>query len=657
MASLAAHHLLLVASAAALAAFGWRVAGALGAWGLERGVGAAVVAAAAAAISALTWGLAGLGGNAYVLAATALLLAAAARRVSPQPGMAGRRRHSTWVVVGAWAAAGAGLAWFAWLTRHPAFGVDPLTYHLPEAVMWAQGGHPGRGEEVVYEFPIQNYPLTAELLLAWGLAVGRSLGASLALVPLAAVLFTCAGWAALRRLGVPAAAAALALAAILLLPLTARQLHGPNTDLPALAWLAATWCLTLAARDRTALLALAVVAAGLAIGTKTTVAPFALAALAFAGWRARHALRAHSRGLLAGLAVAVAVGGVWYLRNLIDHGSPFWPFVATPWGDELPPYLEAIDVAFLERPLDTLRGRESIYADALAGGLALLVAALAAAALARTRAVVLGAAAVAAGALLWGLAPFTGRIDDPLRDLSISTPRYLLPTLSAAAATLALAARHHRWAVPALVIAALWSLERTLAMPYPGAPSAALLAAGLVAGAIASRVVPRAVVPAAAALAAVVALTAAADGLPGRHAAIGQISGGGVIAWLEDNAGEADLHWAPGILGVAAGERLQRELHFIPRDEPCDAVRARRGFVIVALIPQPELRSAFTARDCFEDVAPAYEEPYWKVYDIRQSASTSRQPSRPSVRTSKSSGVIAAARGSSSRRARVSMRS
>jgi hypothetical protein len=650
------HHLLLVAASAALAAFGWRVAGLAGAAGLERGVGAAVVAAAAAGISALAWGLAGLGGEPLVLAGTAVALWVASTRL-PAPerrgggAMPGSRRRS----VAGWAAAGAGVAWFAWLARYPALGIDPLTYHLPEAVLWAQGGHPGRGEEVVYEFPIQNYPLTAELLIAWGIAIGRSLGPAMALVPLAAALFACAGWAALRRLGVPRAPAALAIAAILLLPLTARQMHGPHTDLPALAWLAATWCLSLAARDRTPVLALALVAGGLAIGTKTTVAPFVLGALVVAGWRARHALRARIRPLALGLAAATAVGGVWYLRNLIEHGSPLWPFVATPWGDALPPYLAAIDTAFLERPLDTLRGRESTYVNALAGGLILLPVALLAV-LTRRRAVVVGAAAVAAGALLWGLAPFTGRHDDPVIDLSISTPRYLLPTLAAAAATLALAARRSRWPAWVLAAAALWSLERTLALPFPGAPSLTLLLAGAAAGALAFPVARRAPVLLAAAAAAVL-LTAVADDLPRRHAAIGQISGSGVMTWLEDHAGEAPVHFAPGVLGVASGDRLQRPLRFIARDEPCERVRERDGWVVIALIPNPERRAPFTARDCFTGVTPAYEEPFWRVYDVRQTASTSRQASRPSSRTAKSAGVIAAERGSSTRRARVSSRS
>ena len=269
---------------------------------------------------------------------------------------------------------------------------------------------------------------------------------------------------------------------------------------------------------------------------------------------------------------------------------------------------------------------------------------------------------MALGALLWGLAPFTGRIEDPVIDLSISTPRYLLPTLATAAATLALAARRHRAATWVLAAAALWSLERTLAIPFPGAPSAALLLAGAAAGAVAGLLwrraaPPRIAVAVVAAAVAVAGLTAAADDMPRRHAEIGQISGAGVIAWLEDRAGDDDLHFAPGILGVAAGERLQRDLRFIPRDEPCASVRMRRGWVVIALIPNPDRRTPFTARDCFDGVVPAYEEPYWRVYDRRQTTSTSRHESSPSARTEKSPGSIAAARGSSSRRARVSRRS
>jgi hypothetical protein len=655
--AIAAHHALLLAASAALAAAGWRLAGTLGAASLERAVGAAVAAGAAAGLSSLGWGLVGLGGSPWVLSGTAGALWLGSRLLpAPHVPPWRRLRPTGWAM----AALGVAVAWFAWLARHPVMGIDAITYHLPEAVLWVQEGHPGRGEEVVYEFPIQAYPLTGELLLSWILAIGGSLGVALAFVPLAAALLAAAGWAGLRRLGAPPTTAALALTAVVAIPLAARQWHGPNTDLPGLAWLACTWSLTLAARERRALLGLAVVAGGLAIGTKTTVAPLTVAVLAVGGWRARHALRPHARALMIGLAVAVVVGGIWYGRNLVQHGSPLWPFVAAPWGDPLPPYIEAIETRFVERPLDTVRGRGFAYVDLLGGGLLLIVAALVAGVVVRGGAVALGAAAVAVGVVLWTAAPFTGRADDPLLDMSLSTPRYLLPTLAAAALTLALAARRHRTATWILGAAALVSVERSLALPHPEMPTALWLLGGAAAGGLVwagARRLPSVTLPAAGAALAIAGLTAAADGLAQRHGAIGQLSGGEVVGRLDERAGADRLHFAPGMHGVLAGDRLQRPLSFIPQDEPCERVLSRRGWVVLALLPSPHRREPFTAEDCLADVVPAFEAPGWRVYDRRQAATTSRHASRPSSPRRKSSGVMAPARGSAARRARVSSRS
>ena len=34
-----------------------------------------------------------------------------------------------------------------------------------------------------------------------------------------------------------------------------------------------------------------------------------------------------SRWLVVAVLAAFVVGGIWYLRNFVDHGSPLWPFV------------------------------------------------------------------------------------------------------------------------------------------------------------------------------------------------------------------------------------------------------------------------------------------------------------------------------------------
>jgi len=136
-----------------------------------------------------------------------------------------------------------------------------------------------------------------------------------------------AGWAALRTLGVPRRYAAAALGAVVTLPWLFRQLNEVLTDLPVLAWATATAALCAGVPRRPALLPIAFVGAGLAIGTKTTpIVPVAVALVA-AVVVVRPRLRQMSRWLALSALAAFVVGGIWYLRNLVDHGSPFWPFV------------------------------------------------------------------------------------------------------------------------------------------------------------------------------------------------------------------------------------------------------------------------------------------------------------------------------------------
>src|SRR5204863_431687 len=76
------------------------------------------------------------------------------------------------------------------------------------------------------------------------------------------------------------------------------------------------------------------------------------------------------------VGLALAAGGVWYLRNLIAHGSPGWPFVSTWWGDPVPPLFDRVNFSLLDRPGATLEGQWATYRVALSGGIVLVAGGL-----------------------------------------------------------------------------------------------------------------------------------------------------------------------------------------------------------------------------------------------------------------------------------------
>jgi hypothetical protein len=568
------NHLLLVVAVLALANAGLRIAAAAGATGPQLPIGAAVVAATSAGITSLAWGLVELGGSRWTLSLSAIGIAAAtAWWLPPAPRL-------RWP---GGAALGLGAVWIAWLVKHPALGIDPLSYHLPESVMWLQQGTPGSVELLTYEFPQGNYPVTNELLVSWLMAIGRSFAPALVWTPFCAALLAMSAYALLPR------HRGLATAAVLLVPVAATQLLGPHTDLPAVAWLAAAAALPAP---------LAFLAAALAVGTKTTVAPLVVIVLLTKKW--------HWRTLWPWVLAGCAVGGAWYFRNWIDHGSPLWPFL----GAEKPPFLARFDDSFLGDPAATLRGRTGAYVDLLAGGLVVLAAALFAA----RRAPVAVAATVLA-ALAWANAPFTGLPDDPaFADLSLTTTRYLLPAIAAGAA--ALAFTRSRWAGWVLAAAAGFSLQRSLALPFPGIPSLPLLLLGAAAGAALLPFARRVPLPAYALLAAL-ALTIAANGFARRHGGVGRLASSGVVSFMATQEDSDAVAFAPQMLAVLAGDHLERDIAMIPADETCERTRARRGWIVIGTLPLAEKRAPFNALGCLSAERPAYSDASFRVYRRR----------------------------------------
>ncbi len=202
-------------------------------------------------------------------------------------------------------------------------GFDSLWYHLPWAASFAQTGNivSLRFTDVEYLTPF--YPATAEMLHGLGIVLlGRdTLSPGLNLVWLALTLLAayCIG----RPRGVGAATTTGAALAMATMMMDYSQAGAAANDVVAVFFLLAAVALLMTDAERPAVLVLAAVAAGLAVGTKLTVLAPALAltvgvvAIAPAGRRLKTA------GLW--LGPLIVAGGFWYARNLIAVGNPL------PW--------------------------------------------------------------------------------------------------------------------------------------------------------------------------------------------------------------------------------------------------------------------------------------------------------------------------------------
>lgn len=563
----------------------------------------------------LALGLAGLAGSIAALAAGPVAAWAATRWLLP-----GRVRSITAELTDRWnrasraeraavlALAGAAAASILVVERQPGFDVDALSYHLADVVGWLHSGHAGAVQTFSYDFPVGYYPVTNEVLLTWVLGISRSF-APLAVWSTAFAALALVGlWRLLRLLCLPRIAAGAALAALATLPtfVVGLNFDGPSTDLPAVAWLACAAALSAGARARPALLGPALLAAGLGVGTKTTVAPLAVVVLLAGAWRARSGLRSARWWLAGGTVAGLLVGAPWYVRDTLTHGWPLWPFSSGPTGDPLPHAMSLFDASFLERPRATVSAIGSNYLKLLAGGLGLISGTLAIPLVARSKAALL-TAAVAIGALLaWAAAPFTGiaRLA-PLQVLAPTTTRYLLAALGACAVALAVAAREatplgRRLTIGLLAAASAGSLVADGFQGFPAAPNLLYLLAGAAVGAVAgwiapgarlpvartrlpvARSLPRVAVP----VLAVVFLALSAPGWLWRESEDASYSHALLAFMLTQPgflSGSQPVSFAPAVLASLAGPRLGHPIALIGAREPCAAVQARleRGWVVV----------------------------------------------------------------------------
>jgi hypothetical protein len=508
-----------------------------------------------------------------------------------------------------------------WQLRFPHVGVDGLSYHLALVASWLGDGNVAAPRELIEGVPVGNYPLTHEVALTWATAIAGSWAPAIAVPPLLLGLLGVAGWVGLRAMRVDRLPAALAVAAIVLLPLAVGQLNAIGTDLPAVAWLATCGALAAVAATRAPrALPFALLAAGLAVGTKTTAVVLAGIVVLAAAWAARRTLRAQGPALIAAAGAAAGVGAVWPLRNLIDHGSPLWPFQSWPGGDPVPLAFSKIDDAFLDHPVAMLEGRVDDYLRVLGGGTLLLLAALVLPLVVRRRAPLAAGAVVAVALVAWMTAPYTGILRNT--ELAVGATRYLMPCLLAAAVAVALCARDNARSVVVgvLGVAAAWSLVRTAGLGFPLTP-ALLTVAGpaAVAGAVAL-VLPAVAVRGllvAVPVAGLIGLALAAPGVVDRHTRV-ELEDAPLLQALSRDArfhGEGRaIAMAPGAVALASGAAVQHDLKTIPPGEPCDAVRARLrdGWIVVQV--DPLTKSAVRLATCLQGQSLVHADEDYALY-------------------------------------------
>jgi hypothetical protein len=617
---------------------------------VERVVAAAPIAAGFAVLWTLALGFAGLGGSAPALAIGPVGAWALARYMLPPPREAiASALADAWESAGvknraaALAAIGVAVAAAIEIAVEPAFGVDVLTYHLPDVIGWIHTGHTAAVQRLSYEVPYGYYPITNEVLLTWVLGISRSFAPLALFSPAIAGLILLGLWSALRRLGTAPATTCAALLAVATMPMVMLGINvgAAGTDLAAVAWLACAAALSARSSERPALLGPALLAAGLGVGTKTTVAPLAIVALAAGAWRARDQLKRARISIAIG-AVAGVLGGVsWYVRTALDHGWPLWPFSSGPGGDPVPAPLTLMKASFLSDSSSFISSYHRYYVHGMAGGLALIAGTVAIPILVRTRRALAFSALGVLAVLDWALAPYTGISSNALlAPLGLTTIRYMLAALCACAVAVAVAARDgslvvRRAATGLLLAAAVWSVIADLAWGYPTVPRMAYLFAGAAVGALAGAGAGPAVSAvrsalasanarrvAGAALAVIVAaaLSGIGSGWLSREAT-DKSYGSGVLAFMLRqpgfDAGKQPISFAPQVIASLAGPRLTHPLSLIPRNQPCAEVRERlrSGWVVVQ--PggyQPGVTEPYDAPACLHGLRSAYDDGSTIVY-------------------------------------------
>jgi hypothetical protein len=641
---------------------GWRLASLAAPRGLERVLATASLAGGIAVLEELGLGLVGAGGGPWTPVAAAVATWAVALVALPRPQIGALEEVARWWGgmdpvrrAGLGALAGLALASAAGILYRPAIGYDNSLYHYVEALAWVHNGHPGSIVRLSYDYPFGSYPLTNEVLLTWGTATARSFAPMELWVLAPLLLLGLALWRSARLLEIRPLAAGAIVAFVLGLARFALISEATN-DAAMLAWAMTALALSLASVRRPGLLAPALVAGGLAIGTKTSPLLLVAVALGTALWVNLDRLRLLAIPLTAAGAAALALSLPWYARNLFQHGTPVWPFQKVPWGDPVPPFLKLVDVRFLERPVATVLHDPHVYlVETLAGALVVVAGALLAPAVSRRRDVRLATGLFVAMLLLWALAPGTGLPRDPhvfeRLGLPVSATRYMYPALAVGALTIGMVARERgvrrHVATAVLLIAAAWCwivAATSLDSAYVARPGWLLV--GALAGAglalVSARLRsgsagrPRAI--------GVVATLALILGLAGGAAAVGRNFTGRNAITVQDRAvGHDRVNGRPSLIewfesqpawrdgddavylasrwGVAAlaGDRVQHAMRLLAPDSSCVRLRrqAQRGWIVTS---DPVYGYKFSGvRDygsaaCFNDRVPVFDNGAFRVY-------------------------------------------
>ena len=293
-------------------------------------LGAGLLACAEAIVACSSLGAFGLLKPGPVRIATVVLALAHAAWAALLPPPRSRRSSSPWPLAlwPALAAFGviAGLR-LALAKALPVESWDGLSYHVPILWRWIEQGNFNLAG---WSGPQRWFPWNGEILPAWlALLDGGRLDAVKTVQALGLPLMAAAGSSLARRLAGPAwsAAGALALAA---LPIAVIHTGLPYVDLLYAAWWlgAAAFAVAWDREGRPAFLGLWAVGFGLALGTKATLyfmAPLVLPLL-FAAACDPARRRSLLRAVPAVAAIVLVTGGVCYLRNWIQQGSPIYPY-------------------------------------------------------------------------------------------------------------------------------------------------------------------------------------------------------------------------------------------------------------------------------------------------------------------------------------------